>query len=215
MLATEEQATPQGDENEALQAHPEPHPQPHPPHHHTHHELHHDHHHPLQEVWRQNERMRHIPSISWMIQKLEGDLRPRIDKLFAVYAALPAGDPRHAVLEQEFRTLCRAIDRVADVARRPRGNNHPPAELVHRISWGISHAVTNLKEADSDTFGRRFPFQTFERSNAEPLWAAMLAVIDHVHRIIPRIREIDPAIDERLYEGLVVLSTPLRREPMA
>ena len=200
MLATEEQAAPTGDENN------EPQPAA---------ESHAEHHHALQESWRQNERMRHIPSISWMIQKLDGDLRARVDKLFAVYAALPANDPRHALLEQEFRALCRAIDRVADVAKRPRGNPHPPADLVHRISWGISHAVANLREADTDTFGRRFPVQTFERSNSEPLWAAMLGVIDHVQRIVPRIRELDPHIDERLYDGLVVLNDPLRAEPIA
>lgn len=169
----------------------------------------------VQEQWRQNERMRHIPTIAAMIQKLDGDLRHRIEKLFAVYTALPGHDPRHSALEHEFRALCRCIDRVADVAKRHRGNAHPPADLGNRISWGISHAVTNLKEADVETFGRRFPFQTFERSNAEPLWAAMLSVIEHVHRITATIREIDPAIDEQLYEGLVVLNEPLRREPIA
>ena len=169
----------------------------------------------LQEQWSGNERMRHIPSIPWMIQKLDGDLRQRIEKLHASYVALQGNDPRHAPIEHELRSLCRAIDRVADVARRSRGNSHPPADLANRVSWSISHAVTNLKEADADTFGRRFPFQTFERSNAEPLWAAMLNVIDHVHRLTARIREIDPGIDERLYEGLVVLNEPLRREPIA
>jgi hypothetical protein len=171
--------------------------------------------HAPQETWSHNERMRHVPPITWIIQKLDGDLRHRIEKLHAVYAALPANDPRHAPLEHELRALCRAIDRVAAVAKRPRGNDHPPADLSHRISWAISHAVTNLKEADADTFGRRFPFQTFERSNAEPLWAALLSVIDHVQRLVPRIREIDAQIDERLYEGLVTLSEPLRREPIA
>jgi hypothetical protein len=169
----------------------------------------------VQEHWSANERMRHIPTISWIIQKLDGDLRHRIEKLHAAYAALPGSDPRHAPLEHELRALCRAIDRVADVAKRSRGNNHPPADLANRVSWSISHAVTNLKEADVDTFGRRFPFQTFERSNAEPLWAAMLNVIDHVQRLVPRIREIDPGIDEKMYEGLVVLNEPLRREPIA
>lgn len=192
MLATEEQATPLDEKSPEGGGH-----------------------HPLLETWSHNERMRHIPPISWMVQKLDGDLRHRIEKLHAVYATLPASDPRHAPLEHELRALCRAIDRVADIAKRPRGNNHPPTDLANRVSWGISHAVTNLKEADSDAFGRRFPFQTFERSNAEPLWAAMLSVIEHVHRLVPLVREIDPNIDERLYEGLVVLNEPLRREPMA
>ena len=192
MLATEEQASPQGENAHDAAAHAA-----------------------HQEAWKQNERMRHIPSISWMIQKLDDDLRHRIEKLHAVYTTVPANDPRHAPVEHELRALCRAIDRVADVARRPRGNAHPPADLANRISWGISHAVTNLKEADVDTFGRRYPFQTFERSNAEPLWAAMLSVISHVQRLIPMIREIDPQIDERLYDGLVKLNEPLRREPIA
>ena len=159
--------------------------------------------------------MRHVPAVGWMAQKLDGDLRQRIEKLHAVYATLPAADPRHGTIEQALRALCRVIDRVADIAKRPRGNAHPPADLANRLSWAVSHAVNNLKEADVDTFGRRFPFHTFERSNAEPLWAAMLSVIDHVHRLVPLIREIDPTIDERLYEGLVTLNEPLRREPMA
>lgn len=196
MLATEEQTAPLGEEEPEHTPESAAHPA-------------------IQEAWPHNERMRHIPSISWMIQKLDGDLRHRIDKLHAAYASLPANDPRHAPIEHELRALCRAIDRVADIARRPRGNNHPPADLAHRISWGISHAVTNLREADVDTFGRRFPFQTFERSNAEPLWAAMLSVISHVQRLVPLIREIDPQIDERMYEGLVTLNEPLRREPIA
>lgn len=196
MLATEEQAPPEGENADDRHAEA------------ARHEAH-------QEAWAANERMRHIPSISWMIQKLDGDLRHRIEKLHAVYTSLPASDPRHATVEHDLRALCRAIDRVADIAKRHRGNAHPPAELSHRISWGISHAVTNLREADVDTFGRRFPYQTFERSNAEPLWAAMLSVIDHVQRLVPVIREIDPQIDERLYEGLVKLNEPLRREPIA
>ena len=192
MLATEEQAGPP-DQNEDGAATPAA----------------------VQETWSHNERMRHVPTIAWMVQKLDGDLRHRIEKLHAVYTNLPLSDPRHAVIEQEFRGVCRAIDRVADVARRPRGGAHPPADLANRISWSVSHAVTNLREADVDTFGRRLPFQTFERSNAEPLWAAILAAISHVQRLVPMIREIDPQIDERLYEGLVTLSEPLRREPIA
>lgn len=170
---------------------------------------------PLLETWSGNEKMRHIPSAAWMIQKLDVDLRRKIDHLHNVYASLPHDDPRHAPLEQELRALCRAIDRVADVARRPKGHPHPPAELGNRLGWGLSHAVQNLHLADSDTFGRRLPFQTFERSNGEPLHAAMLTVIDHVHRLQDLVRTIDPNIDERLYEGLVELKEPLRREPIA
>lgn len=167
------------------------------------------------ETWSRNERMRHIPATEWMAKKLDGDLRHRIDKLYASFAELPATDPAHAKVEQAFRDLCRAIDRVADVARRPRGNPHPPTELGNRLGWAVSHAVANLQASDPETFGRRLPFHTFERSNAEPLYAALLSVIHHIQRIEPLIRAFDAAIDERLYEDLVQLNEPLRREPMA
>lgn len=175
---------------------------------------------PLLETWSHNERMRHIPSLPWLTQKLEGDLRRRFDALWNVYARLPHDDPQHAALEKEFRALCRWIDRVADIARRARPGNHhhyqhPPSELGSRITWGIQHAVTNLNALDPETFGRRYPFQTFERSVAEPLWAAMLSVIEHAHRLTEQIRTIDRGIDERIYEGLVVLQTPLDARPMA
>lgn len=170
---------------------------------------------PLLETWPGNEKMRHIPAAGWMIQKLDVDLRRRIDHLYNVYANLSHEDPRHAPLEHELRALCKAIDRIADVARRPRGQQHPPTDLGNRLGWGISHAVQNLHQAETDTFGRRLPFQTFERSNAEPLRAALLVVIEHVHRLQEMVRAIDPNIDERLYEGLVELKEPLRREPIA
>jgi hypothetical protein len=169
----------------------------------------------LHETWSQNEQMRHIPSASWIAQKLDGDIRARVEKLWVPYSDLPANDPRHAPLEAEFRALCRSLDRVNDVARRHRGNGHPPNDLGSRLGWSISHAVTSVQASDPATFGRRLPFHTFERSNAEPLWAAMLAVIQHVHRLIELVREIDDGIDERIYEGLVQLREPLRREPIA
>ena len=83
------------------------------------------------------------------------------------------------------------------------------------MRWSLEHAIQNLQGADAETFGRRFPFHTFERSNAEPLWGAMLSVLQHVHNLVPLIREIEPDIDERMYEGLVNLIEPMRREPLA
>lgn len=162
-----------------------------------------------------NERMRHIPSIPWMVRKLEEDVRRNVEKLWLPYADLPASDPRHPALEAAFRALCKSLDRVATIARHHRGHPHPPNDLGSRLPWAISQTVRDLTAADGDTFGKRYPFQTFERSNAEPLWAALLAVLQHVRRLIELVREIEPEIDERIYEGLVQLNEPLRRDPIA
>lgn len=162
-----------------------------------------------------NERMRHIPSIPWMIQKLDGDLRRRIQCLWLPYSDLHASDPHHAPIEAELRALVRSLERVCHVARRHHANLHPPSDLGSRLPWTISQAVAGLTSADTDTFGKRFPSHTGERSNSEPLWAAMLAVIQHVQQLVDMVREIDPDIDERIYEGLVQLREPLRREPIA
>lgn len=171
----------------------------------------------LLEQWPQNERMRHVPSLAWIIEKLDRDVRRRLEKLLVPWSDVHPGDPRHARIEQELRAVCRGLDRVGEVAaRRGRGNHHhPPNDVTHRVRWSLDHAVQNLQHAEAETFGRRFPFQTFERSNAEPLWGATLSVIQHVQNLVPLIREIEPDIDERLYEGLVNLIEPLRREPIA
>ena len=171
---------------------------------------------PLLETWSQNERMRHVPTAAWIIQKLDGDLRRRIETLWRPYASLSHEDERHAPLEQDFRALCKALDHLADVARRHRGQpHHPPHDLGQRITWAVNHAVSNLQAMDADLYGRRLPFQTFERSNGEPLYGALLTVIERVHRITEQVREIDRGVDEQLYEGLVQLIEPLRSEPIA
>lgn len=167
------------------------------------------------ETWSHNERMRHIPLVSWMIQKLDTDVRRRFELFHTAFSELPQGDPRRERIEAELRGLCRSIDRVADVAKRPRGQSHPPADIAPRISWAINHAIGNLQSVDPETFGKRHPFHTFERGNSEPLTAAMLQVLDHLHRLQELVREIDPHVDEALYADLVKLNEPMRKEPMA
>lgn len=168
----------------------------------------------LLEQWSENERMRHVPPIPWLVQKLDNDLRRRIEKLLVPYSDVATNDPRHAQLDTELRALCRSLDRIAYVAGRGRGG-HPPNDLAAKVRWALDHAIQNLNASDPEHFGRRYPMQTFERSNAEPLWGALLAAIQHVHNLVELVRDIEPEIDERMYEELVNLSEPLRREPIA
>ena len=170
---------------------------------------------PSHEEWRSNERMRHIPRLHWMADKLDGDLRVRIEHACNVIESAAPDDPRRLDAGEIERSLCRALEHLADVARHTRGQLHPPNELARHVTWSIQHAVASLRSADDDLIGRRFPFQTFERSKAEPLYGALLAVIDATRRLIDAARFIDPNIDAALLEGLVRLNVPMRTEPMA
>ncbi len=168
----------------------------------------------LLETWGRNEPMRHVPSAEWMAWKVDHDLRRRIELLFGPYARLSSDDPRRGVIENELRGLCRAIDRLSDAARHSR-NNHPPHELGERLIWALNQAVSSINTLDPHLIGRRFPFQTAERSKAEPLYGALLVVIQHIGRVLTLIRAIDPSVDEQLLDGLVRLETPLRTQPIA
>lgn len=169
---------------------------------------------PLLEVWGRNEIMRHVPTAAWLVWKLDHDLRPRIEKLYAPFAALPHDDPRRAAVEEILRALCRAIDRLADTARHSR-INQPPQDPGERLTWSIGHAVSCLNSLDPSLFGRRCPFHTFERSRSEPVYGAMVAVIAHVNRLTAAVRTIDPDVDARLLDGLVMSEQPLRADPIA
>jgi hypothetical protein len=161
-----------------------------------------------QEVWAENERMRHIPTVDWMVWKVDSDLRRTINKVLDPILTLKTEDPRRARFESELRNLCRALDRLAEVAKHSRHNGQG-GDVVHRIEAAMSYAVANLRSLDSSVIGRRFPFHTFERSKAEPLYGALLLTMSVVERLVVLTRDLDPSLDERLLEGTVVLQNPV------
>ncbi|HKB79068.1 MAG TPA: hypothetical protein VKH35_05070 [Thermoanaerobaculia bacterium] len=169
----------------------------------------------LLETWGKNERMRHVPSVEWIVWKLDVDLRRRIHLLLSSFNAASGGDGRRNAPEAEFRALCRCIERIAETARHGRAATQGPSDLGARIDATLGNALAALNSIDGILFGRRYPFQTFERSKAEPLYGALLAVIDRVHRLTELLRAIDPRIDERLLEGLVVLQEPMPEKALA
>jgi len=169
---------------------------------------------PLLETWSGNERMRHLPAIDSLTRKLDSDVRGRMNELHASFAALQNDHPRRAAIEEQLRCLCRAFDRLADAARHGRGN-HVPAAIGERLQWSLQHAITELNSVDPNLFGRRYPVQTHERSKAEPIVGSFVAMLCQLEKLTALVREADPAIDERLLTGLVVLDPPLRREPIA
>jgi hypothetical protein len=161
------------------------------------------------ETWGGNERMRHIPQVDWLRDRIDVRFRNRFETLWASYLALPSPDPRRAELEAAFRSLYRAIDRIAEAAKSRHGNIHPPSELHARIAFALDHALAAINSLDPNLFGRRFPVQTHERSKGEGLYGAILMAGEHLERVTILTRAIDPGLDERLLKDLVKLTNPV------
>ncbi|MFZ2491542.1 MAG: hypothetical protein WA208_08655, partial [Thermoanaerobaculia bacterium] len=51
------------------------------------------------EIWSKNERMRHVPTIEWMMQKLDGDVRRRVQHILASFDSLPGDHERRGGIE--------------------------------------------------------------------------------------------------------------------
>src|SRR5437868_2728239 len=99
----------------------------------------------LLETWGRNERMRHVPPIEWIIGKVEGDLKHRIYVL--------CSSESRAIAEVELTALCRALDRLADIAKYSRGNHgHNAPDLADRVRDALHHAVTSLYSVDANLF---------------------------------------------------------------
>lgn len=169
---------------------------------------------PHLENWSSNERMRHIPPVTWIADKVDHDVRQRLEILSAVLASLPSADPRYAPIEQALRGVCNALDLLAQAARHSRAAT-PPNELANRVNWSLNAAVSSVRAIDANNFGRRYPFHTADRSKAESVYAGLLVVLERVDRAVTLVREVDVAIDERLLQGLVNLQTPMRQEKIA
>ncbi len=169
----------------------------------------------LLESWSTNERMRHIPPLAWMVEKVDVDLRRRIDLLCEPVEVLFADDQQRIGVDRELRAVCTALEHLADVARHGRSAGQPPNELTRQVVWSLNLAAGCIRGLDANLIGRRFPFQTFERSKAEPLYSALLVVLCAVDRLVDAVREIDSEIDGRLDEKLVQLEQPMREDPIA
>jgi hypothetical protein len=154
------------------------------------------------ESWAANERMRHVPTAEWMARKVDNDLRRRIEKLKASFSNLSSGDPRYPGVDNAFRGLCKALERLCEAAKaRHNGTNHHNSDVHSRLETLLANSVAALRALEPTAFGRRYPYHFFDKSKAEPVYGALLAVIDHAEKVLTLVRTIDPDIDERLLES--------------
>ena len=171
---------------------------------------------PVLETWGKNERMRHIPSMEWITKKVDVDLRRRIEIAASAFETLVGSDPRRTAVEHDFTAVCRSLERLAEVARHSRvATPHVGSDVRTRVAESVNFAVAALQSVDGNLVGRRYPFQTLERSKAEPLVGALLVVMNSVNRLLTSLRPVDPGLDERLLDGLITVQEPLRPQAIA
>lgn len=168
---------------------------------------------PLEE-WAGNDRMRHIPSLEWMIRKVDVELRRRIDLVRGSLESAQPDGPGRGRLEESLKSVCHALDLLAESARPSRQHHQQGGDLTHKIEAALTNAVAGLRSLDADLIGRRFPYHSFDRSKAEPLYGTLLVALGRVERSLALAREIDPGVNERLLDGLVVLENPVDERMM-
>jgi hypothetical protein len=159
-----------------------------------------------------NPRMRHIPSIEWMIRKLESTLHERLELMISSIQRSEAPEPQRRQVDAAIHALARAFEKVCEMARPGRSHHADRHDPVSHVRSALVGAVSALRSVDPETFGRREPFHHFDRSRSELLYGTILSALQHSDALLELVRPLDPGIDERLYAHLVNLSQPLTDE---
>src|SRR4051812_41184474 len=94
----------------------------------------------LMETWGRNEPMRHIPPASWIVRKVDGDLRRRIEIVCESFDRLEPDNTRRPEADQALTSLCKSLERLAEMARHGRPPSHPGASLTIKVRDAVHHA---------------------------------------------------------------------------
>lgn len=162
------------------------------------------------------EPMRHVPPLEYLIHKLDSDYRERADKLYwAVYESGREIDPGALIdVENGFRSLCAALEKVSRTARNGRGNGQAPEALRARLDHHWSAASKALASLDPRRFTYRAPCNQFDRSSGEALFGCLTMVGDAIRRLVPIVAAVNPDVYEMLLEKLVVQQHPVNEETL-
>ena len=149
------------------------------------------------------EEMRHIPPLQLIIQKLDSEVRTRIEILysssFESAAALDSATVNQ--LETRFRQICRWLERLGELARGKRPHLNHDFNLRSRVRSALGFAIESLRGFDATQFRRRQPFHYFERSRAECIYGAFLMVSGELDRLTVLATAIDPDLAAKLSES--------------
>jgi antitoxin component HigA of HigAB toxin-antitoxin module len=146
----------------------------------------------------QNEKMRHVPSIEFMLDRIEREYARQLRIVAeAIEEAFDA--PERAAAETELLAACRWMIRAAECATHSKLHPHPPAALHNAVAEYVRVTVEALQRIDGELFRRRMPYHRFERSEGEAVYLSFTAISFHLQRAIETVSRFDRAIYEKLF----------------
>lgn len=163
----------------------------------------------------QTEEMRHVPHPEILIEKLNRDIRPRIEMLYAscFESSRTPDSELLSKLEGRFRQVGRWLERLGEQARGKRSHASHDFNLLSRLRSALTFAQESLATADATQFRRRNPFHQFERSRGECAYAAFLVVVWELEQIAELAARIDPDVPMKLIEPPYKLEPSTLVEP--
>lgn len=165
----------------------------------------------------QTEEMRHIPSLQLLIDKLDREVRGRIETLYAsCFESATALDSATVnQLETRFRQICRWLERLGEQARGRRPHLNHDLNLRSRVRSTLGFAIESLSALEATQFRRRQPFHCFERSRAECIYGAFMVMNCELDRLTVLATAIDPDLSMKLSEPPYELPPPRTEEFVA
>lgn len=156
------------------------------------------------------EEMRHVPRLALLIEKLDRDVRMRIETIYSscFESARTPDSATLSELENVFKQVCRWLERLGEQARGRRGAQSHELNLHARVRSALSFAIEALSSLDETQFRRRIASNSFERSRGECIYAAFLVVIYELDRLAKLAATIDPDVAMKLIEP------PYQLEPL-
>ncbi|MEO8216032.1 MAG: hypothetical protein ABI718_03010 [Acidobacteriota bacterium] len=159
-------------------------------------------------------RMRHVPPLSFVMDKIDNDYRRRALLLYDAVFERSGNQASEAldIIAAEFASLCRCIERIGELTRHGRLHHGPHETPRDRIQRAIEFAMDGLKGTDGENFGRRETIHSFDKSDGETIYAALLVVGFHLRQLTEKAAVFDPDIYADLMAHSVVQRHPVNEE---
>jgi hypothetical protein len=144
--------------------------------------------------------MRHLPSLEALIRKVDEGFRRRADLYYqsAFGSAHEDRDLEHEI-EAKLRNFTRSLARFAAVA----GRQASPQEQDHlrvALEKALNESVAALRSIDETRYGRRQPYNRFERSRWERIFSNYLEANCRLEELLPLVERLDADVRMKLLD---------------